>query len=29
VLAGPNGIERVDDPPAHALDAAFAAVGVD
>jgi 3-dehydroquinate synthase len=28
VLPGPNGIERVDDPPAEALRAAFAAVGV-
>src|SRR5262249_17298654 len=28
VLQGPNGLERVDDPPAPALDAAFAAVGV-
>jgi 5-deoxy-5-amino-3-dehydroquinate synthase len=28
VLLGPNGLERVDDPPAPALDAALAAVGV-
>ena len=28
VLAGANGLERVDDPPVPALDAAFAAVGV-
>ena len=28
VLQGPNGLERVDDPPIVALDAAFAAVGV-
>jgi len=29
VLLGPDGIERVDDPPAPALDAALAAVGVE
>ena len=29
VLLGPDGIERVDDPPAAALDAALAAVGVE
>jgi 5-deoxy-5-amino-3-dehydroquinate synthase len=29
VLPGPNGIERVDDPPASALERAFEAVGVE
>ncbi len=29
VLPGPNGIERVDDPPAAALERAFEAVGVE
>jgi len=29
VLAGPNGIERVDDPGPAALGAAFAAIGVE
>jgi 5-deoxy-5-amino-3-dehydroquinate synthase len=29
VLPGPNGIERVDDPPAPALERAFEAVGVE
>jgi 5-deoxy-5-amino-3-dehydroquinate synthase len=29
VLAGPNGLERVDDPPAPALEAALGAVGVE
>ena len=29
VLLGPGGLESVDDPPAAALDAAFAAVGID
>ncbi len=29
VLPGPSGVTRVDDPPAHALDVAFAAVGVE
>ncbi len=28
VLDGPSGVERVEDPPAVALDAAFAAVGI-
>jgi hypothetical protein len=28
VLPGPNGIERVDDPPEHALRYAFASVGI-
>ncbi len=28
VLAGPQGLERVDDPPVAALDVAFAAVGI-
>lgn len=28
VLAGPRGLERVDDPPIAALDVAFAAVGI-
>ncbi len=29
VLSGPNGLERVEDPPALALERALAAVGVD
>jgi 3-dehydroquinate synthetase len=29
VLPGPNGLERVDDPPADAIQSAFAAVGVE
>ncbi len=29
VLPGPSGVTRFDDPPAHALDVAFAAVGVE
>jgi len=29
VLPGPDGIERVDDPPEHALRYAFASVGID
>jgi hypothetical protein len=29
VLAGPDGLGQVDDPPASALRAAFAAVGVE
>ena len=29
VVLGPDGLEQVDDPPAPALDAAFAAVGID
>jgi 3-dehydroquinate synthase len=29
VLPGPNGVERVDDPPEHALRYAFASVGID
>ncbi|MCU1456817.1 MAG: 3-dehydroquinate synthase [Actinomycetia bacterium] len=28
VLDGPRGVERVDDPPAHAVERAFAAVGI-
>ena len=28
VLPGPDGIERVDDPPEHALRYAFASVGI-
>jgi hypothetical protein len=28
VLPGPDGLERVEDPPARALDHAFRAVGV-
>jgi 5-deoxy-5-amino-3-dehydroquinate synthase len=29
VLPGPNGLERIDDPPADALESAFRAVGVE